>query len=82
MQKTTFSYSMHYFKKYNTDKREINSNKILMFIMNKILVIMKNRRVLVTFQMLMFGLVLLIACNRRTNEMNNIKIETDSFTDS
>ena len=49
--------------------------------MNKILVIMKNTRVVGTYQILMFGLVLLVACNYSNNETNLNKIETGSFTD-
>jgi len=49
--------------------------------MNKIFVIMKNTRVVGTYQILMFGLVLLVACNYSTNETNLNKIETGSFTD-
>ena len=42
---------------------------------------MKNKRVVGTYQILMFGLVLLVACNRSTNEFNLNNIETGSFTD-
>ena len=49
--------------------------------MNKILAIMKNTKVIGTRLLLIFGLVLLVACNRSTNEPNLIEIETGSFTD-
>jgi uncharacterized protein (TIGR02145 family) len=49
--------------------------------MNKILVIMKNTRVVGSYQILIFGLVLLVACNPSTNETDFIKIETGSFID-
>jgi len=42
---------------------------------------MKNTRVTITYQILIFGLVLLVACNRSTNDSNHIEIETGSFTD-
>lgn len=52
-----------------------------MSIMNKILVVMNNTRGFGIFQTLTFGLLLLVACNRSTNETNLIEIETGSFTD-
>lgn len=42
---------------------------------------MKNTRVPGTFQLLLFGLILLVACNRSANETNPVKIERGSFTD-
>jgi uncharacterized protein (TIGR02145 family) len=42
---------------------------------------MKNTRVTITYPILIFGLVLLVACNRSTNDTNHLEIETGSFTD-
>jgi major membrane immunogen (membrane-anchored lipoprotein) len=42
---------------------------------------MKNTRVIGTHLILMFGLVLLVACNCNTNETDHITIEKGSFTD-
>jgi uncharacterized protein (TIGR02145 family) len=42
---------------------------------------MKNTIVIGTRLILMFGLVLLVACNRSTNETDHIMIEKGSFTD-
>jgi uncharacterized protein (TIGR02145 family) len=50
--------------------------------MNKTLVIMKNTRVIATYQILIFVLLLLFACNLSTDESNMIEIETGSYTDS
>lgn len=42
---------------------------------------MKNARVIGASQILMFGLVLLVACNRSTEDTNLIEIETGNFID-
>jgi uncharacterized protein (TIGR02145 family) len=45
------------------------------------IVTMKNTRIIGTYRKLMFGLVLLVACNGSNNETDLGNIETDTFTD-